>query len=106
MGWLARILIAPSVEKSALSPVVQARGTIKWSPFGVSRQSLEGVFSEVRSHAVEVSNIVLRTVQIHRPSSLPANLRFEGRNIRECVYEMLQRLAVRVPRHADRKRRL
>src|SRR5215217_9207124 len=28
--------------------VVQAKGTTKWSPFGLSRQSLEGLFSEVR----------------------------------------------------------
>src|SRR5829696_3200458 len=27
--------------------VLQAKGTTKWSPFGLSRQSLEGEFSEV-----------------------------------------------------------
>ena len=42
-GWIARFLVARSVEKGALHPVSQARGTTKWSPFGVSRQSLHAL---------------------------------------------------------------
>src|SRR5215217_7042360 len=36
-------------NKVPFRTVVQAKGATKWSPFGLSRQSLEGVFSEVRS---------------------------------------------------------
>jgi hypothetical protein len=46
---MERFLVAQSVEKEAFHPVARARGTTKWSPFGVSRQSLEVKFSEVRS---------------------------------------------------------
>jgi hypothetical protein len=42
-GRIARLSVARSAEKGALSPVVQAHGTIKWSPFGVSRQSLHAL---------------------------------------------------------------
>jgi hypothetical protein len=41
-------LVAQSVEKEAFHPVPRARGITKWSLFRVSRQSLEGKFSEVR----------------------------------------------------------
>jgi hypothetical protein len=37
---IERFLVAQSVEKEAFHPVPRARGTTKWSPFGVSRQSL------------------------------------------------------------------
>jgi hypothetical protein len=47
MGRIARLSVARSTQKGALSPVVQAHGTMKWSLSGVSRQSLEQEFSEV-----------------------------------------------------------
>jgi len=34
-------------KKVPFRTVVQAKGATKWSPFGLSRQSLEGEFSEV-----------------------------------------------------------
>jgi hypothetical protein len=45
---IERLLVAQSVQKEAFRPVPQAHGIAKWSLFRVSRQSLEGVFSEVR----------------------------------------------------------
>jgi hypothetical protein len=51
-GRIARLSAARSAEKGALSPVVQAHGTTKWSLSGVSRQSLEGLFSELRPNGV------------------------------------------------------
>jgi hypothetical protein len=48
MGRIARLSVARSAEKGTLSPVVQAHGTMKWSLSGVSRQSLEKEFCEVR----------------------------------------------------------
>jgi hypothetical protein len=45
---MERFLVAQSVEKEAFHPVARARGITKWSLSGVSRQSLEDEFSEVR----------------------------------------------------------
>jgi len=45
---MERFLVAQSVEKEAFHPVPLARGITKWSLSVVSRQSLEGVFYEVR----------------------------------------------------------
>jgi hypothetical protein len=44
--------VATSVEKDAVRPVAPGLGSGKRSPFGVSRQSLEGLFSEVRIDGV------------------------------------------------------
>src|SRR5918998_71253 len=46
-GCIARLLLARGAEKETFTLVAQALGTMKWSLSGVSRQSLEGVFSEV-----------------------------------------------------------
>jgi hypothetical protein len=43
-GRIARLLVARNAKKGALSP----RSAVSWSPFGVSRRSLEVRFSEVR----------------------------------------------------------
>ena len=42
-GRIARLSVARSAEKGALSPVVQAHGTMKWCLSGVSRKSLYDV---------------------------------------------------------------
>ena len=47
-GWIARLLLARGTEKEAFHPVPWALEITKWSLSGVSRQSLEGKFSEVQ----------------------------------------------------------
>ena len=47
-GHEARVFVAQSDDKGASSPVLPTRGNQEWRPFVISKQFLEGVFSEVR----------------------------------------------------------
>src|SRR5215208_6003092 len=51
-GCIARLLLARGAENETFTLVPQALGTTKWILSGVSRQSLEGVFSELRIDGV------------------------------------------------------
>src|SRR5215207_617495 len=65
-------------KKVPFRTVVQAKGTTKWSPFGLSRQSLEGKFCEVRVGFRRVPSLAaVERANPHQPGA-------GGRRTRRC----------------------